>query len=79
MTKFERGDVVHITKKWLDEREDPNTDYFVLEDLTDEVFPDGRVKVAVAAPNSILGYYTYVYSYDMVYKVGHVDPEHLED
>lgn len=73
MTVFERGDVVRIRPVWLDRGEDPNRDYYVLEDLTDEVFDDGRVKImSKPQPGRRLGYISEV-SYDMIYKVGHID------
>ena len=74
MTKFQPGDIVKIEPEWLDPHEDPNTLYYVIEDLTDEVIPEGQVKVACKAGTSF-GWYTYVYSWDMVYKV---DPDTLE-
>jgi len=72
MTKFKPGDVVRIEPKWLDVGEDPNTDYIVLEDLTDEVFADGRVKIMTKAENMVFPSVSEV-SYDMVYKIGHVN------
>ena len=72
MQKFRPGDVVRIAPKWLDRGEDPNTDYIVLEDLTDEVFPDGRVKIMTKPDWSVFPHVSEV-SYEMVYKIGHVD------
>ena len=72
MQKFKPGDVVRITKKWLEPHEDPNRDYIVLEDLTDEVFKDGRVQVMTHTEGRMFPS-VFTYSYDMVYKIGHVD------
>lgn len=72
MTKFEVGDVVRISPKWLDKGENPNQDYIVLEDLTDEVFEDGRVKICTQVKNMYLPLVSEV-SYEMIYKIGHVD------
>lgn len=73
MTAFERGDIVRIRPVWLDRGEDPELNYYVLEDLTDEVFEDGRVKImAQPDPGRVMGHVSEV-SYDMVYKIGHVD------
>lgn len=72
MAKFEPGDVVRIAPEYLGRGEDPNTDYIVLEDLTDEVFTEGRVKIVTKSENSVFPFVSIV-SYDMVYKIGHVD------
>ena len=71
MTKFKPGDVVRITPKWLDPGEDPNRDYIVIEDMTDEVFPEGRVKILTKCEGRMFPSVSEV-SYDMVYKIGHV-------
>ena len=71
MQKFKPGDVVRITKKWLAPYENPDTDYIVLEDLTDEIFKDGRVKITTHSEGRIFPD-TSIVSYDMIYKIGHV-------
>lgn len=72
MTRFKVGDVVRITPKWLDKGENPNQDYIVIEDLTDEVFPSGRVKICTKLESMVFPIVQEV-SYDMVYKIGYVD------
>lgn len=74
MQKFKPGDVVRIEPKWLDPGEDPNQDYIVIEDLTDEVFPKGRVKICTKVDTMHFPIVNEV-GYDMVYKIGHVDLE----
>ena len=65
---FKVGDVVRIKKEWLEEHEDPNTNYIVMEDNG-----DGRTKVWVESKvSSFKGYY-YVWSSDVFYKVGYID------
>ena len=54
---FKVGDVVRIKKEWLEEHEDPNTDYVVMED-----YGDGKVKVWVESKTSAFGGYYYVFS-----------------
>lgn len=68
---FEKGDIVHISHNWLDEGEDPNRDYFVIED-----YGNGTVKVG-CAHDGIVSYLAFVYDYEMVYKVGHIDEKEL--
>jgi hypothetical protein len=65
---FKVGDVVRIKKEWLEEHEDPNTNYIVMEDNG-----DGRTKVWVESKvSSFKGYY-HVWSSDVFYKVGHIE------
>lgn len=72
MQKFTPGDVVRIAPKWLDKGEDPNTDYIVIEDFTDEVFADGRVDICTKSDTMVFPLVQTV-SYEMIYKIGHVD------
>lgn len=72
MTKFVPGDVVRIAPKWLGAHEDPNLDYIVLEDLTDEIFPNGRVTVMTKLEHMTFPIINTL-SYEMVYKISHVD------
>ena len=65
---FEAGDIVRIKKEWLEEHEDPNQDYVVMED-----YGDGKVKVWVESKTSAFGGYYYVWADYMFYKVGHID------
>lgn len=68
---FKKGDIVHITPRWLNEGEDPHRDYFVIED-----YNNGKVRVC-CAHDGIVKYLTFIYSYDMVYKVGHIDKKDI--
>lgn len=65
---FEVGDVVRIKKEWLEEHENPETNYVVMED-----YGDGKTKVWVESKTSSFGGYYYVWSSDVFYKVGHID------
>lgn len=67
------GDVVRIEKKWLSPSEDPNTEYVVLEVLLPCRGPnDKNVKIYTKSANRTFGT-TEMVSYDMIYKVGHID------
>lgn len=67
------GDVVRIEKKWLSPSENPETDYVVVEVLLPWRGPNDRnVKIYTKSDKRTFGT-TEMVSYDMIYKVGHIE------
>jgi hypothetical protein len=74
---FEVGDIVRITKKWLNPHEDPNTDYIVVEVYgPSRGVNDKNIMIRNKEKKEFRYFYDFeTVTEEMIYKIGHIELE----